>query len=497
LKIHYSYLAFCVAATLQVPQAFAEEPQASLEPAINAENIEPQSDLSTNSAEESIESYENSQHENPEIESTSLDPVEDLSSFYSDMDMRMRLAVKADAKPCNAETCAENQAFDAKVQLIGESLAKSAYSLYPDLKKTTPKFEFAVADKKVLGSASNASGTIVLFRGIQHLDLDDDATAFIIGREMGHVIARHHKSNAKTKIFFTVLTAVLFPAASLISASSAAAQATTATTLMTSAASTVTSFVGSEVALSRIKPSQLTEADDISIALLEYGGVTAADTAQSLAFIVEDENSVGWEKDLNLSIQNVIKLAGEPLDVMAQFELLPDEYAVSKVNLVDPEVGVTAPVKLQISKPQTPIGNHAAKLDSHQLLPEQKLVEPKLLEPKPIEQPKTIWITNESIAQNSKPRNIVPVNGKAEISGNLRNSVFKSGAQVNKNTKKVTAEKVTTKNAKGKKTSKVKNDKHNVKKTSVKSNNVTFPKVNKTSKTKVVKVLKKSDSNKK
>lgn len=483
MKIYRSYLALCVAATLHAPQAFAEEPQTSLEPAINAENIEPKSDLSASPEEVITELYEN-----VEIESTSVDPVEDLSSFYSDMDMRMRLAVKADAKPCNAEACAENQAFDAKVQLIGESLTKSAYALYPDLKKTTPKFEFVVVDKEVLGSASNASGTIVLFRSIQHLDLGDDATAFIIGREMGHVIAHHHKSNAKTKIFFTVLTAVLFPAASLISASSAAAQATTATTLMTSAASTVTSFVGSEVALSRIKPSQLSEADDISMALLEYGGVTTADTAQSLAFIVENENSAGWEKDLSLSIDNVIKLAGEPLDVVAELEPLPDEYVMTEAALVAPEVRAAEPVKLQVSKLQLPIDIQATKLESQQIQPEQKLVVQKPVEQVLVEQmlvePKTIWITNESIAQSSK-------------SHNLSNSAFKNDVLRNKHTKKEITARVTTKNAKTKKTSKIKNDKLSVRKALAKSNKVIPAAVKKTSKTKVIKVSKKSGSNKK
>ena len=468
----------CVVVTLHVPQAFAEESQTNLESAINAENIEPKSDLSANPEELSIESYESLQYENSETESASVDPVEDLSSFYSDMDMRMRLAVKADTAPCSAETCPENQAFDAKVQLIGESLAKSAYALYPDLRKTTPKFEFVVVDKKVLGSASNASGTVVLFRGIQHLDLDDAATAFIIGREMGHVIAHHHKSNAKTKIFFTVLTAVLFPAATLISASSAAAQATTATTLMTSAASTVTSFVGSEVALSRIKPSQLSEADDISMALLEYGGVSTADTAQSLAFIAENENSVGWEKDLNLSIDNVIKLAGEPLDVVAELEPLPDAYIEPEASLAESAPSVTEPVKLQVSKLQAPIDNQATKFESQQIQPEQEPLVQKPVEHK-LAEPKTIWITNESIAQSRR-------------SDNLKNVALKS-----KHTKKEGTAKVITKNAKTKKTSNVKNDKLSVKKTLAKSNKVIPAAVNKTNKTKVIKVSKKLDSNKK
>lgn len=319
-----------VVATLHAPQSFAETTQQDSEKhVVVTEQVEPTNELSTDIQEIIYtETHDKETEQVTELENNSLDPVEDISSFYSDMDMRMRLAVKADAKPCSIETCAENQAFDARVQLIGESLVKSAYALYPELKKTTPKFDFEVIDKKALGTASNASGKVVLFRPIQHLDLDDNAIAFIVGREMGHVIAKHHKSNAKTKIFFTVLTGVLFPAVTLISASSAAAQATTATTLMTSAASTVTSIVGSEVALSRIKPDQLNEADSVSLALLEYGGVSALDAAQSLEFIVKNENSVGWEKDLNLSIDNVRLTAGEPQETVLELELLP-EYVVA------------------------------------------------------------------------------------------------------------------------------------------------------------------------
>ena len=126
----------------------------------------------------------------------------------------------------------------------------------------------------------------------------------------------------KTKLFFTVLTGVLFPAISILSASSAAAQATTATTLLTSAASTATSFVGSEVALARIKPTQLSEADDVSIALLEREGLSKTDIAQSLEFIVEREDSIGWEKDLNQSVHYVRKLAGEPKEIIAELEPL-------------------------------------------------------------------------------------------------------------------------------------------------------------------------------
>jgi len=356
LKFYYSFLAINVAIGLYPMQTFAEVEFTPSPQPFNLQPINLQSDEAQHAVlvpkdpigEQLINPNETNQlgaQEAAVIENDEIDPVEDISSFYSDIEMRMRLAVKANAQPCSIDKCAENQAFDAKVLLIGESLAKSAYALYPELKKAVPKFDFEVVEKKALGTASNASGKVVLFRPIQNLDLDDNAIAFIIGREMGHVIAKHHKSNAKTKIFFTVLTGVLFPAATLISASSAAAQATTATTLMTSAASTVTSIVGSEVALSRIKPGQLSEADNISLALLEYGGVNAMDTAQSLEFIVKNENSFGWEKDLNLSIDNVRQIAGESHEIVVELEPLPNPDDKTSFDLIDQELTLVDEIK--------------------------------------------------------------------------------------------------------------------------------------------------------
>jgi Peptidase family M48 len=125
-----------------------------------------------------------------------------------------------------------------------------------------------VVDKKDAGSASNAAGKIVIFRGLQQLALTDDALGFVMAREMAHVIGKHHNKNTSTKLIISALATILFPAVGIIGASSAATQATTATTLLTSAASTATSMLGSEVALAKMKPSQLLEADEIAVKVL-------------------------------------------------------------------------------------------------------------------------------------------------------------------------------------------------------------------------------------
>lgn len=219
-----------------------------------------------------------------------------INHLYTDVDMRVRLATKPNEAPCSGDQCLENKIFDLQVKQTGQSLAEAAYQVYPDLKNRIPHFMFNIVDKKEAGMASNGSGKIVVFRGIQHLNLSDDALAFVMAREMGHVIGGHHDRNTSTKIFFSIMAGVLFPAVTLLSASNVAAQATTATSVATSAASTATSYIGSEAAISRIKPSQLIESDEIAIKLL---GMRDWDKRSvNNALLLENPDGNSWVKDL-------------------------------------------------------------------------------------------------------------------------------------------------------------------------------------------------------
>jgi len=224
-----------------------------------------------------------------------------ITNVYSDIDMRLKLAVKPNEKACNGDQCLANKVFDAQVQKLGVRLAASAYKAYPGLEKRITGFTFSMAEKKDIGIASNSTGKIVVFRGLQNLELSDDALSFILAREMGHVIGRHHNKNTTTKILFSVLASVVFPAATLLSASNVAAQATS--TAVTSIASTATSFIGSEVAISKIKPNQLMEADNIAIKVLENQSWDMTSVADMLQF--EDAGKNGWLKDLQISVEYI------------------------------------------------------------------------------------------------------------------------------------------------------------------------------------------------
>jgi predicted Zn-dependent protease len=226
-----------------------------------------------------------------------------INQIYADIDMRLTLATKKNATPCEAAECVSNHEFDERVQSIGQKLAVAAFDLYPNLEQRIPYFQFSVADKDAVGTASNASGDIVLFRGVQNLGLNDDALSFVIAREMGHVIGQHHSKNSSTKMIISALASFVFPIAGIIGASSTAAQASTASTLVTSAASTATSYIGSKVAMISVKPSQLAESDTIAKSLLESQNGNLHLVLSGLPN--PDTGTSDWLKDLQTSKTNL------------------------------------------------------------------------------------------------------------------------------------------------------------------------------------------------
>ena len=268
-----------------------------------------------------------------ETELISIVP-DSISDIYSDVDMRVRLAAKPNAAPCVAVGCESQQEFDARVQQLGAQLSASAYSVYPTLKKRVPQFAFSVIDKKEPGTASNGAGKVVLFRGLQEYELSDDALSFIMAREMGHVIGKHHTKNTSTKLIISALASIAFPAFAIIGASST-------TTLLTSAASTATSMVGSEVALTKMKPTQLAESDAIALKLLSSQEWDLYSVASILQ--LDDSTQNNWTHDLNISNTQLQKKVEE--EYMAVLPLEDDtliaEAVPTAVEELAAKIGLT------------------------------------------------------------------------------------------------------------------------------------------------------------
>ncbi|OGS90620.1 MAG: hypothetical protein A2Z95_04075 [Gallionellales bacterium GWA2_60_18] len=225
-----------------------------------------------------------------------------VSTVYSEANMQLSLVTAANAdSPCNGAECELNRAFDQRVLRLGTDLAQAAFATYPDLTRRLGRFEFVIAEKADPGSVSSAAGTVVIFRGVQKLRLDEDTLGFLIAREMGHVIGRHHEENAATGIWFSVLAAVFMPVTSIISGSAAVAQ----TTASASAASSAASFIGSRITIASYKQDQLHEADAIAMKLLDGLGWSRKDVADALIANSRVLGDDGWSKDMRASAEDV------------------------------------------------------------------------------------------------------------------------------------------------------------------------------------------------
>jgi Zn-dependent protease with chaperone function len=216
-----------------------------------------------------------------------------INNFSAANYAQLALAAQHSVNACSALECESSQLFDERVQRLGHGLVITAYELFPNLQQTVPEFEFEVVDKAIVGTSSNTTGNIILFRGLQNLALSDEALSFIIAREMGHAIAQHHSKNYSTRLLISAAVSLVFPVAGILSFSTTASQA----------ASSATSYVGSQVALDSVQASQLAEADAIANSMLEsqnYNFHLLVDSLPSAEL-----NSNDWLNDLQISKKNL------------------------------------------------------------------------------------------------------------------------------------------------------------------------------------------------
>ncbi|MBL8383142.1 MAG: M48 family metalloprotease [Burkholderiales bacterium] len=163
--------------------------------------------------------------------------------------------------PARGEAAADALHRQAR-RLLG-ALASSATRLYPDALGRIGGFDVFVADSPDVGAASSASGRIALNAGFAALAPTDDWLAFVIAREMGHVIAGHHDSNSTASIITSVVMNLVLPGSQLVKSA--------------------LSFAGSQAAAVGSRDRQRGEADQVAIRLLEGAGFTAKTLALNLA----------------------------------------------------------------------------------------------------------------------------------------------------------------------------------------------------------------------
>jgi predicted Zn-dependent protease len=243
---------------------------------------------------------------------TAPSPLQGFSAVYSEFDMHLQLVVATNAPSCKEEECVADRAFDQRILVLGRRLADLAFRQHSDLYLRFPRFEFVVADKADPGSASSVGGTVVIYRGVRRLNLDDAALAFVLAREMSHVIAGHHDENVTTSILVAVAAQILFPVlniGAIISggaASSAAASTAASSVATTTAVTSAASFAGSRALRASFRPYQVKEAEAMAMELLVAGGWDAREVGDQLEGLRAPlPNDVSWIVELRESAQRV------------------------------------------------------------------------------------------------------------------------------------------------------------------------------------------------
>jgi len=210
-------------------------------------------------------------------------PLQGFSAVYSEFDMHLQLVTAADSPVCQEAQCVADRAFDQRILALGRRLAISAYRQHADLYLRFPRFEFIVADKAEPGAASSAGGTVIVYRGLQHDNLDDAVLAFVLAREMCHVIAGHHDENAFASILVAVAAQILFPALNIGGFfASGAASAAAGTALQATALTSAASFAGSRALRASYRPQQEREAEIIAMKLLAAAGWEGFEVSEKL-----------------------------------------------------------------------------------------------------------------------------------------------------------------------------------------------------------------------
>lgn len=211
---------------------------------------------------------------------------EPISALYSSFDLNLTLASLAPvATSCAGVQCQVDKGFERQVLRLGTRLAETAHATYPELKDRIPQFTFIVAEKIEAGSSSDASGTIVIYRGVRKARIDEETLAYLIAREMGHVIARHHDEKSAATIISSLIAQIVLAPANL------------ARGVAFIASSTAGAF-GKDLVSSGTMPEQRKEADIIALGLLARQGWSDTEIVDSL---LDYSNRLGrdsWSREV-------------------------------------------------------------------------------------------------------------------------------------------------------------------------------------------------------
>jgi predicted Zn-dependent protease len=220
-----------------------------------------------------------------------------LASTHADLRFALSTGSRV-SESCEGDTACKVAAvsdadarFALQVRRIADALENGARRLYPDLAQRVPGlpgggFDVYVVSGLNPGSNSSANGRIALNSALGTPQPYDDWMAFVIAREMGHVIARHHEENSSAGIATSVILNLLIPGSSLLK--------------------TAISAGGSGIAAQSQQEAQAAEADAIAFDLLRAGGFRLRDLYLTLLIepVVLDDGP--WSKSFKASSDKLI-----------------------------------------------------------------------------------------------------------------------------------------------------------------------------------------------
>jgi len=206
----------------------------------------------------------------------------------------------ASLPPCGQDCGGESlEHFAGRVRMIGTQLETSARGVSPELFGRIDRFQIEVNRTLGAGTASSPGGRIALGSDLAALKPTDTVIAFLIAREMAHVIARHGEENSGAAIVTSVL-GMLLPGIS-----------------------TIARFVATTLASSALKSSWATrqrqEADEIALAILERSGRSVFSVALDLESGVKQSHLPDGEWSVRF---------GESTQRIALIAAVPPRYAV-------------------------------------------------------------------------------------------------------------------------------------------------------------------------
>lgn len=231
-----------------------------------------------------------------------------LASIHSDIGFTISGSYRqepdcSEAGNCPAQTDPDSAMhFARQVDRVAAALQNGARDLYPDLAQRVPgllgnRFDVYVIAGDEPGSASSANGRIALNAALGKPAPYDEWLAFVIAREMGHVIARHHEENSAASIAASVILNILLPGSSLLKSAISAG--------------------GAGIAASSKREVQAPEADAIAFELLAASGFRLDDVALALRTGSAPAGDALWAQSFRTSSGNLRAEAGKAASALA------------------------------------------------------------------------------------------------------------------------------------------------------------------------------------